>query len=311
MGLSRARRDSAPSRHENSQPPDRAFGPLCLLALLMVGAWSYRGSRDALVEEIRNHLESVAEIQRHRIQEALSEDMNLMQLVASRTSILNLMAEYFENPIRCKNGPERLILWHNSLLRDSSGRVTAVLASGEDITERKTAEQELRRLSDRFVIAARAGNPSPDGWMDLVIAVEDTGIGIPESDQETIFEAFRQQSGQSARRYGGSGLGLTISRRLARVMNGEITVRSEPGTGSIFELRLRKVQAAPAAPEALTADHLGLRDVVTDGGLHFPARRSPVHPRPLPRLHPEALSPARRQSPRATCEKRSGGDGNA
>jgi len=68
----------------------------------------------------------------------------------------------------------------------------------------------------------------------LVISIADTGIGIPEDQQEQIFEQFRQQNGQSHRTYGGTGLGLSISRRLVELMNGTIAVSSVVGKGSTF-----------------------------------------------------------------------------
>lgn len=54
--------------------------------------------------------------------------------------------------------------------------------------------------------------------IDLIISVEDTGIGIPEHQQELIFESFRQQDGQSTRKYGGTGLGFSITKRLVEIM---------------------------------------------------------------------------------------------
>ena len=69
---------------------------------------------------------------------------------------------------------------------------------------------------------------------ELHVAVRDTGPGIAIEDHDAIFEEFRQASGTSA----GIGLGLAISRRLARVMGGEITLQSEPGKGSVFLLTL-------------------------------------------------------------------------
>jgi len=66
--------------------------------------------------------------------------------------------------------------------------------------------------------------------------VEDTGIGIPEDKQETIFELFTQADGSHTRKFGGSGLGLTITKQLAEIMGGRLTVRSRQGQGSIFSL---------------------------------------------------------------------------
>lgn len=77
--------------------------------------------------------------------------------------------------------------------------------------------------------------------IDLMVDVEDTGIGVPEDQQDNIFNAFQQQSGQSTRKYGGTGLGLSISKRLVEMMGGEIKLRSEVGKGSFFSFTLRNV----------------------------------------------------------------------
>ena len=76
----------------------------------------------------------------------------------------------------------------------------------------------------------------------LIIKIEDTGIGIPISQQEIIFEAFRQQSGQSNRKYEGTGLGLSISKKLVQKMNGEVSLVSSEGNGSCFTVIINNVE---------------------------------------------------------------------
>lgn len=83
-----------------------------------------------------------------------------------------------------------------------------------------------------------------DSTIDLIFEVSDSGIGIPREQQSIIFEPFRQQEGQSTRKYGGTGLGLTISRRLVEMMNGTIQLESEPGRGTSFKVYLPGVKVA-------------------------------------------------------------------
>jgi adenylate cyclase len=73
-------------------------------------------------------------------------------------------------------------------------------------------------------------------WIEL--SVSDTGIGMTPEQQAKLFVEFSQAESSTARRYGGTGLGLAITRKLAWMMGGDVTVRSEPGKGSVFTVRL-------------------------------------------------------------------------
>jgi signal transduction histidine kinase len=72
----------------------------------------------------------------------------------------------------------------------------------------------------------------------LTLSVTDTGIGIAGTDQDRIFEDFRQLDNSPTRAYGGTGLGLSICRRLAQMLGGRISVQSQVGKGSTFVLTL-------------------------------------------------------------------------
>lgn len=76
-------------------------------------------------------------------------------------------------------------------------------------------------------------------WAQIKFAIEDSGIGIPESAQERIFESFSQASMDTNRRFGGTGLGLSISKKLIEIMGGEVQLKSRPGIGSTFWFDLK------------------------------------------------------------------------
>lgn len=100
--------------------------------------------------------------------------------------------------------------------------------------------------------------------VDLVIRVEDTGMGIASDQLERIFDSFGQQFGQDSEKYGGTGLGLSISQRLVKLMGGEISVSSEPGVGTVFRVQLKgvdiaSVQAQKAVTSSLAFDSRQVR----------------------------------------------------
>jgi signal transduction histidine kinase/CheY-like chemotaxis protein len=106
-------------------------------------------------------------------------------------------------------------------------------------------------------------------FIDLAIAVKDTGIGIAAEKISSIFESFTQADSSTTRKFGGSGLGLTISKRLAELMNGNLHVESDYGKGSTFTLRLameivNQMPAVTFAPKGKLRKVLVIDDNMTN-----------------------------------------------
>jgi signal transduction histidine kinase len=106
-------------------------------------------------------------------------------------------------------------------------------------SDRKKLFQILLNLANNAVKFTEHGSVTvrlSQAQSTLIFDVIDTGIGIGKENMPLLFEAFRQIEGSSRRRYEGTGLGLHLSLRLARLLGGDIRVTSEPGRGSTFSL---------------------------------------------------------------------------
>jgi PAS domain S-box-containing protein len=158
-------------------------------------------------------------------------DFSLKQLIDDAMAMQELAAEAKNLDLRCEMAaalPERL--------------------SGDAFRLRQILLNLLGnacKFSDRGTITVRASSMEQDETSVLLrIEVEDQGIGISSEQQALLFQAFTQADGSMTRKYGGSGLGLIISKRLAQLMGGDVGMQSQEGHGSTFWFTARLNKSA-------------------------------------------------------------------
>ncbi len=175
------------------------------------------------VEAGQLHLEDI-EFDLHEVIEKICD------IMAIRTHKKGLeLAYHIANDVPCYliGDPTRL----RQIIVNLIGNAIKFTEKGEVVLRVKPASTEA-------VIEGLAQGEYPQ-FTDLLFSVSDTGIGIPPDKKEAVFESFTQVDASTTRVYGGTGLGLTISKKLVGMMNGQIWVESELGKGSIFYFRVR------------------------------------------------------------------------
>jgi signal transduction histidine kinase/DNA-binding response OmpR family regulator len=153
------------------------------------------------------------------------------------------------DPVRLRQIVTNLV--NNALKFTERGEVAVEVACAQD-SDRQHRQGDLE-----------CGNSSSPQDVRLHFSVRDTGIGIPPEKQRLIFEPFCQADGSTARKFGGTGLGLTISARLVELMGGRIWVESEVGRGSTFHFTAL-VRAAGRPSRVASMGIEGLRVLVVD-----------------------------------------------
>jgi PAS domain S-box-containing protein len=113
-----------------------------------------------------------------------------------------------------------------------------------------------------FIIFKANSKQTTNNHIDLFIEVEDSGIGVPKDQQDSIFQVFEQQTGQDKNKYQGTGLGLAICRKLVEHMGGTIRVESEEGKGSKFIIELNNVEIVSLQKEPLSKVRFDSKSIV-------------------------------------------------
>jgi len=168
----------------------------------------------------------------------LIENIHNIMAVQAECKGLSLMCKNLDIPsaIVVIGDPNRLQqiflnLLSNSIKFTQDGKVTLDVSMAPST---RAAEEPASQSSDDKEVPS-GGSQSPSAMeqpIEIQFVVEDTGCGMTKATIEKIFEAFSQADSSTARQYGGTGLGLTISRQLVEMMDGTITFESTPGTGT-------------------------------------------------------------------------------
>jgi signal transduction histidine kinase len=223
IGVTEMLREDAEAAKQDTEPLDRVLGAgRHLLALI-------------------NDILDLSKIEAGRMELHL-ETFSLMPVIQD-------VAKTIE-PMATKNG--------NRLVIDCPADLGTIHA---DETRFRQSLLNLASNANKFTekgtvtIAAHKRQENGRDWITLSVA--DTGIGMTAEQMGKLFQEFSQASSKTASKYGGTGLGLVISRRFCQMMGGDITVESEVGRGSTFTIRLPRIVDAPKEVVAVNPAHTG------------------------------------------------------
>ena len=187
------------------------------------------------------------------------ETFDVPSLVADITAVIQPLADKNGNRLEARCAPD---------VREMRADLTKVRQALFNLLSNAC------KFTERGTVSLAVRLEPADGEPCIVFDVSDTGIGMTEEQVGRLFQEFSQAEASTTRRYGGTGLGLALSRRLCRLMGGDVTVASEPGHGSTFTIRLPLAVAEPAAEPPAVAerggaglilvidDDAGVRDVI-------------------------------------------------
>jgi len=212
------------------------------------------GYSEILLEEIEPGANSPDEADLHTINNAGRHLLSLVSDVLYMPKIESDDIEICVRPIDMDRCLDEVVATCRNLVAQNGNEF--ILEKAGDLGTIETDETRLRQIlinllgnAGKFTkdgkVVLRASRASTQAGDQIVLAVEDTGIGIAADALTGLFTDFNHASSVTSKSYGGTGLGLAVSRKLARLLDGDIEVESEPGRGSAFTVRLPVV--APAA----------------------------------------------------------------
>jgi signal transduction histidine kinase/FixJ family two-component response regulator len=222
IGVSEMLREDAEAAKEDTEPLDRVLGAgRHLLALI-------------------NDILDLSKIEAGRMELHL-DSFALAPLIEDVAKTIEPMAAKNSNRVSV-NCDAAIGTMHADQMRLRQALLN-LLSNANKFTERGT-----------ITIDARQAQENGREWVTLAVA--DTGIGMTPEQTSKLFQEFSQASSATASKYGGTGLGLTISRRFCQMMGGDITVESEPGRGSTFTIRLPRIVDLPKEVVPAKADKM-------------------------------------------------------
>jgi signal transduction histidine kinase/DNA-binding response OmpR family regulator len=194
-----------------------------------------------------NDVLDLAKIESGKI-EALSEDFEVESLIDEVAATAQPLMGKNRNQLRIERGE-------------------ALGSAQQDVTKLRQSLLNLLSNAAKFThagtVTLKAERSAQSGTDSLILSVQDSGIGIPADKLDTVFEEFGQAEETTSREYGGTGLGLPISRRFCQMLGGDLTVESLSGVGSTFTIRVPAVlpgssvrppvEATPAKTQAQLA----------------------------------------------------------